>query len=485
MNILFAIKKDVYSALEPLGILYLSSVLKMNGHKVFLSDSSMESISQLMQEKNIGLFAISCMNTDYKYYLKLSQTVKEKFPQIPIIWGGPTPTFNPDIINEKAIDIICRGEGEVALLELANRLNHQKTIKDIPNLWVKLKRSVSGRRLKKTLLYRNDVGPLISDLSSLPSPDRSLTRNFPQFKYSPIKVVMASRGCPFNCSFCFNHRYHELYRGKGQILRTRNVDDLIEELAELKAKYNAKFFYFLDDVFPFQKSWLAEFTRQYTRRINLPFTIVTSVVFINRHFVKYVKKAGCVSIHLAIECGNEKIRATVLNKLISNKQILKACAIAKENGLSISAYNMVGIPFSKFDNELETLDLNIKARVDATYVSFCLPFLDTQLGRVAKKAGLISAETEFLSWFERIPIQVEDRAKIEKFAQLFTLIVLFPKLRRYLLILLKIPIPKLILKLIKDLVNGYSLKRKIIPVRTSYQEFFVTAYSFVSKRFTK
>lgn len=475
MNVLFTIKKDVYSALEPLGILYLSSVLKQNGHNVYLSNSSFDKITTLIKEKDIGLFAISCMNTDYKYYLNLSQKIKKIYPALPIIWGGPTPTFNPDIIEEDAIDIICRGEGETALLELVDKLDSNQSIKKIANLWVK----------NNSKLYKNNVGFLTDNLDTLPFPDRQLTQSFPQFKYSPIKVIMAGRGCPFNCSFCFNHRYHELYKGKGKIIRTRSVDNLIEELAQLQNNYNAKFFYFLDDVFPYNPRWLAEFTKKYLDQINVPFTIVASVVFINERFVKYIKKAGCVSIHLAIECGNEGLRKTVLNKFISNKQIIKACRIAKKYGLAISAYNMVGIPFSKFENEIETLDLNLLVKVDATYVSFCLPFLDTKMGEAAKEAGLISEETEFLSWFERIPIQVEGREKVEKFAHLFSLIVVFPFLRPYLPLLLKVPLPQSFLRMAKDILNGYCLKTKIIRVRTNYKEFLMTTYSFISKRFTK
>lgn len=461
--------------MEPIGILYLSSMLQTNGHQAFLSDSSMDNIIKITKEKNIELFAISCMNTDYKYYLILSQNFKKKFPKIPIIWGGPTPTFNPEIINESSIDIICRGEGEKALLELVNRLENNRKINRISNLWIK----------EKSIIYRNNVKNLIEDLDQLPFPDRSLTQKFSQFKYSPIKVVVASRGCPFNCSFCFNHKYHQLYLGKGKIIRVRSVENIIKELEELKENFNAKFFYFLDDVFPYDNQWVNDFSREYVRRVNIPFTIVTSVVFINDNFVKCIKKAGCVSIHLAIECGNEKIREKVLNKHISNHQILKACKIIKKYGIAISAYNMVGIPFSKFEDELETLDLNLKAKVDSVYVAFCLPFLETQLGKVAKKANLISIDTEFLSWFEKIPINIEYREKIEKVAYLFTLIIMFPWLRPYLLILLKTPIPKFFLKSSKDIISGYCLKKKIIPVNSSIWEFSITSVYFIMKRFTK
>ena len=475
MNILFAIKKNIYSAMEPIGILYLSSILKKNGHSVFLTDASIEKVSHIIKEENIGLFAISCMNTEYKYYLDLSQKIKHKFSRIPIIWGGPTPTFSPEIIKQNAIDIICRGEGENALLELVNRIEHKWDINKIPNLWIK----------KNSVIYKNPVGKLMDDLDLLPFPDRYLAGNFSQFRFSPIKTIIAGRGSPFNCSFCFNHKIHELYKGKGKIIRNRSVENLITELADLKKNFNAKFFYFLDDVFPFEKKWLSDFAERYSKEIRLPFTIVTSVIFIDREFVRLIKKAGCISIHLAIECGNEKIRRKILNKPISNQQIIKACNMVKSYGMAISAYNMVGIPFTKFEDELETLDLNLKGEIDATYVAFCLPFLNTKLGQMAQKAGLISQKTEFLSWFERIPIQIEERKKIEKFAYLFTFIVMFPALRRYLFILLKIPFPTPFLKFVKDIFNGYTLKTKIVPVKTSHWEFAITAIGFISKRFTK
>lgn len=475
MNILFVFKKDALSSVEPLGVLYLSSYLKRYGHNVFISDSSIVDIKKVAEKETIGIIGISCTNTDYKFFLNFSKKLKKDFPRIPIIWGGPTPTFNPEVIKQKPIDIICRGEGEIALLELLNRLERKQNINTIPNLWIK----------KQARIYKNDVSPSIDDLDTLPFPDHSLIYKFPQFKYSPIKFVMASRGCPFNCSFCYNYKFHELYKGKGRIIRTRSVDNVISELEMLKKENNAKFFYFLDDVFPFKEEWIATFVKEYLRKIRVPFTIVTSVAFVSEYFVKNLSKAGCISIHLAIECGSDKIRKEILNKPLTNKQIIKACNLAHKYNIAISAYNMVGIPFTNFKDDVETLDLNLKSKVDATYVSFCLPFLDTRLGQMAYRKGLISKKTEFNSWFERVVIQMGDKDKIERFAHLFTLIVLMPKLRPHLDILLELPFPGTLLRFLKDLINGYNLKTKIVPVRASYKEYMVTAFYFIWKRFTK
>lgn len=475
MNILFIIKKEIHSAQEPLGVLYLSAVLKRNGYNVYLSDSSPKKFGKIIREKSIRIVAISCMNTDYRDYLSLSQKVKQEFPEILIVWGGPTPTYNPGIINESAIDIICRGEGEYAFLELVNKLEREENITDIKNLWIK----------QNSTVYKNNVRPLVTDLDTLPLPDRNLTKVFPQFKYSSIKFVMAGRGCPFNCSYCFNCAFKELYMGKGAIIRTRSVDNLIIELKDLKKNHGAKFFFFLDDIFPFKEDWLNEFVEKYSKEIKIPFTIVTSAVFAKENFVRLMKEAGCVSMYMAIEIGNEELRRKILNKPITNQQILEAAKNIKKYGLGLSSCNMIGIPYAKFEDELKTLDLNLEAKVDTPYVLFCLPFLNTKLGQIAKDGGFISEGTEFQSYFEKIPIKVENKEKLEKFSYFFPIIVSYPFLRRYLNTLLKTPIPRLALRLSKDIINGYNFKQKIVPVKPSFKEFWITLYSFMTKRFSK
>lgn len=475
MNILFVIKKEIHSAVEPLGLLYLSSVLKENNHRVFIEDISLNKVSRAIKKQEIKILGISCMDTDLEDYLNFCQKIKKRFPNILIIWGGPTPTYNPKIINQKPIDIICRGEGEDALLVLLNQLEQKKSILKIANLWIK----------HKGKIYKNSVSHLIANLDTIPFPDRNLIQKFIQFRYSPLKFVMTSRGCPFNCSFCFNHQFHQLYQGKGKIVRLRSVNNIIAEATELKIKYQTKFLYFLDDVFPTEKLWLKEFAQKYSQQVNIPFTIAISANLINEVVVKSLRKAGCKSIHLSIECGDEDIRQKILNKYISNQQIEKAIKLAHQNGMAVSAYNMIGIPKTTFAMDLKTLDFNLKTKVDATYVSYCLPFPNTTLGQLAKKAGLITTQTKFYSWFESTPLNIENKIKLEKFGYFFPLMVFWPTLRPFLFILLKIPAPIFLLKLIKDFINGYCLKTRMMPIKTSYREIFVTAYFFLFKRFTK
>ena len=123
------------------------------------------------------------------------------------VFGGPHPTFFPDMIEEPGVDGICIGEGEGPIADLANTLNgnghRPRPRPDIPNWWFKLDGEI----------VRNPVRPLIHDLGSLPHSDRHLVYDkHDASRRTPIKHFMASRGCPYACTYCFNHAYYQIYK---------------------------------------------------------------------------------------------------------------------------------------------------------------------------------------------------------------------------------------------------------------------------------
>ena len=99
----------------------------------------------------------------YPVILKQCRKIKKKF-RIPVILGGVHPTICPEIIHEESIDVVCRGEGEYAFLELLNNMEKGKDITKIKNMWVK----------KGNQIYKNDMRSLIENLDELPFPDRDI-----------------------------------------------------------------------------------------------------------------------------------------------------------------------------------------------------------------------------------------------------------------------------------------------------------------------
>ena len=207
---------------ENLGIMYISSVLKAHGHvcDLILSNQSAEKILQSIKEFHPDIIGFSVMTVDQNSTLKLANLLKKNGVAALIIAGGPHPTFFPDFIHNECIDIINRGEGEYSLLELANAVDNHSDIREIQNLYVK----------KDGKIYKNPLRPLV-DMDELPDPDIDLFYKFGVTNYYGRYNFSASRGCPYGCSYCFNHKWNNLYKtyGKQKVIRLKPVEKLINE----------------------------------------------------------------------------------------------------------------------------------------------------------------------------------------------------------------------------------------------------------------
>jgi len=209
MKILF-IQHDVF---KNYGTMILSAILKKNGHKCdTVIDCLEKDLMKKIKSINPDIIGFSITSPRYSWTKDSAKRIKSEFRK-PIVVGGPHPTFVPVIINEDFIDIVCRGEGEDAIVELLDKLENGEDITKIRNLWVK----------KRDKIYKNPIRNLIENLDSIPYADRDLYRKYSLLRNQNIDVFMTSRGCPYNCAFCLNKRYNELYKSKGKVLRRRSI----------------------------------------------------------------------------------------------------------------------------------------------------------------------------------------------------------------------------------------------------------------------
>jgi len=413
MNILF-IQQDVF---KNYGVMILSAILKTNGHKCdILIDSLEKNLMKRIESIKPDVIGFSITSPRYSWMKNLAKKIKSEFER-PIVVGGPHPTFHPEIMSEDFVDIACIGEGEHAILELLEKLGNGGDITKIKNLWIK----------KEGEFHKNPIRNLVEDLDSTPWADRDLYRRYSFLRNQNTDIFMASRGCPYNCTFCFNKRYNALYKGKGKVLRRRSVLSLINEIKKaISANRKVSSLVFCDDTFILgSRNWFNEFLSRYRQEINLPFSITARANLVDEDIIKRLKAAGCNSIRMAIESANQHLREKVLKKGLTSEEIVNAATIIKNSKIKLQLYNVLGTPGETLDTGLETYELSYKLHPQHAWCSLMQPYPGTEIMEVAREQNLIGGNYRFeeldSSYFSTLPLDIDDKREIVNLQKLFQL----------------------------------------------------------------
>ena len=420
MRVLFIYTDIGISVGYSCGIGVLSAYLKKHGHDTKLLHVSdeldypldVEQIVKDVKEYDPGLICFSSVTNQWFYVKTIAKFVRRAC-DIPIVVGGHhSNAAAAEIIEEKAVNFACKGEGEIPLLELVNRLEAGEATDRIPNMLCKetgvemamtadggLPVSAPGTAgvCKQYFLddgaqiSDNPVGRWIDDLDSLPFEDRDI------FSYDSIvktrtgwAEVIASRGCPYACTYCFNVPFFGMYKSDlkdtddkvrmRDFIRRRSVDTTIAMLKEVKDTYpDVKYFTFVDDVFAIYSRWLADLAPVYKKEIGLPFAATSQPLAFNEKIAKLLKEMGCKVVKMGVEAGDPEIRNRVLNRNIPDKVLIDDFALARKHGLKPQAFNMIGLPTETYANMWKTAELNAQLRAYIVWVSTFMPYPGTVL----------------------------------------------------------------------------------------------------------
>jgi anaerobic magnesium-protoporphyrin IX monomethyl ester cyclase len=401
MKVLF-ISRNIALDQEPLGIMQLSALLKRAGHDVCAIN--VDRVADLRAEiERIApdMLAYSLASNNHHETLRRNREIKSWFKG-PALFGGPHPTYFPEMIEHEGVDIVCRGEGDQAIVELADALQRGTDITRIPNLWVK----------KDGQIHRNELRPLIEDLDTLPFPDRDVTLHLVERAQNGIHFAMTGRGCPFDCSYCFNHLARKMAPGK--YVRRRSVANVIEELKAVKAKLGTRLFSFQDDTFTMHPKWLAEFADAYSREIGLPYACHGRADLIDDAMAELLARSGCVMVCVGLESGNDHLRKDILDKNVSREDLIRTSRALHKYGIMLLTQNLIGIPHETIDTILETIDLNYQCRPEIMQLNLYTPYPETKLGRYACEHGFFDGKFDALpeSFYEDFALDLPNKADL-------------------------------------------------------------------------
>jgi radical SAM superfamily enzyme YgiQ (UPF0313 family) len=194
-----------------------------------------------------------------------------------------------------------------------------------------------------------------------------------------IGSVEFGRGCPFSCAYCSATALRKM-TGHREFLRRRDTDKIIADLKTLRDKYDVEMFYFLDESFlAVSTETLEDFGEKYKREIGTPFYGMTHPVTVTEEKVRILSEMGCYLMTIGIEEGNEEYRKTVLKRLGSNQDIMRAFELFHKHGINISAFAMIGLPYETREMIFETIELFRKCKPVTYSVGVFHPYVGSEL----------------------------------------------------------------------------------------------------------
>jgi len=392
MHVLFVL--NIPYAIEPHGVMLLSSICKQAGHRVSLTLLKKQDLVEQVKTLQPDVVAYSVIGSELEAFApadrKLRAYLEASGQRVFRIMGGPHPTFSPGILDELKLDAICQGDGERAFPALLERLEKGESLEGIPNIGL----TGAGAKLREKLNSE--------ELDRLPYADRDIYYDaVPYIPRTGLRSFMASRGCPYHCTFCYNHVYNRMFKECGPLLRRRSVDNLLSEVEHVVKHYPpVRFIRFFDDTFSLTvDDWLREFAEQYPKRIGIPFYCLMRPNTFTEEAARLLKAAGCYSISMAVEAGSEPIRNGILKRGLSDEEMRRAFDLARKYNIKTYGNTMVGIPGTTLEDDLNSLNFTRSLGLTVPTFSVCSPSRGTELADYAIEHGYLPPDADFLTRF--------------------------------------------------------------------------------------
>lgn len=382
----------------PLGVLYLaaSARAKLNIAPVVFDFTFRENpfaeLREHLRENRYRWVGISAMITMAKDARDVARLVREMLPAARIVLGGPHATTLTGQCLTDDYDFVVVGEGEATLPELIGRGSGD---------------GVAGVWFREGGAWReNQPRTPIGDLDSLPFPAFDLI-DLARYKKLWFQLdttgraiegtsIFATRGCPYQCSFC----QPTLERLFGRQLRKRSPGNIVAELAWLKRDFGIEGFMLQDDTLNVDREWTMRLARQMvSARLGLLFGCNMRADLVDGETLRALREAGLRKIYIGIESSSDRIRNEVYDKRLQRAQIEAAVAAAREAGILVQGYFMIGAPGERRSEVRDTLRYARDLDLDDLTINIATPLPGSHLYR--RFRGDIAIPEEGFDYYRR------------------------------------------------------------------------------------
>lgn len=374
----------------PLGILYIASFLESKGFNCKVLDANamslgIEEIIKNVIELSPLLIGISINAFSYQAALTYARQIKKNLPDAIIILGGPQATSAPDLCLENhGIEAVVCSEGEFPTYRIIDNLKKQNhPFKDVPGVVYKM----GGQ-----IIY-NPPATRILDLDSLPFPAYHLLPNLRYYRAFvrkwPFMGIVTSRGCPYQCTFCSKSVF-------GNRVAFRSPENVISEIEFLTRSMGIRQIDILDDNFTSDRGRcekICDLLIKKSIKISINLQSGVRIDNIDRDLLLLLKKAGVFKIAFGVESGDEDILGAI-RKNTDPERILMVGRWAREAGMVVIGFFMLGLPYENSKTLQKTIDFAKKMNPHFANFMITIPFYGTPLYSLVEEKGRFLIDTK-------------------------------------------------------------------------------------------
>ena len=398
--------------LPPLGLAYVGAALEKSGFQVEILDNynlekTIEQVKHEIERLEPEIVGISCASVTYRRCIETAKAVKEALPSCRVVIGGWQPSYMPEsMLQHPEIDYLVIGEGEEAIVELANSITKGEGKSDVAEI-----SGIAYRRNGKTV---KTPSKFIQNLDQIPFPARHLLpmriydRVMPYVNMNPVDTMNVVRGCPYNCAYC------ETKKLWGSRVRAFSPPRVVEEINQLAQNYGSKGIYFVGDNFTINKKRTKELCKLMKKeKLDIEWVCDTRVDHVSRELLREMKAAGCRTIFFGVESGSARILEK-LNKQITVEQVTRAFKLCREQGIQTSCSFMLGIPGETVEDMEATFRFARKLDPDWCQFNTYVAVPGSALYNEIMENGLYDRVEDFVTYVKTKDFDYELVSKIQK-----------------------------------------------------------------------
>jgi len=354
--------------------------LRRHGHQVSILDArllrfSLDKVVERARAFKPDVIGLSVLNFDAPQGHLLAKRIKEEWPQVPVVMGGPYASAKSEaILDDEAVDILVLGEGEETFSELIDALDDDRPIDDVRGIIFRKDR-IPIRTVPRPFIDRLDHYQV--DWETLHPTNyfsfwQRTAQNLVQHS-SRVAPIFTSRGCPFGCIFC-----HNIF---GRKFRARSPENVIGEVEYLVNKYGIREFEISDDSFNLdmdRAKAIARFIIERGLKLRMAFSNGLRVDRMDEELLGLLKKAGTFRITYAVESASPRVQK-LIGKNLNLKRAQETITLTAARGIITTGFFILGFPGETAEEMKMTVDYAVNSDLHISSFFYLCPFPGTPL----------------------------------------------------------------------------------------------------------